>query len=130
MTTTEREISDDLLAAFDSIVEQGTNLPIEEIRKRYKASDFLTYNAHKVFINVIELPVTLDMVLGRTSGPVEKVLDGLRELYGDDLEFTFGGRGDETQLVVRRWRADQVLRKVWREFAEDEYKTKTVAGAA
>lgn len=131
MTTTEREISDDLLKAFDSIVEQGATLPIEEIKKRYKASEhFYRYNQHQIYTDVIDLPVTVDMVLGKKSSAVEKILEGLRELHGDELVFTFAGRGEEAALAVRKWKDEQSLRKLWREFAEDEYKTETTAGGA
>ncbi|WP_432846025.1 hypothetical protein ACQPXB_36135 [Amycolatopsis sp. CA-161197] len=130
MTTTERKISDDLLQAFDSIVEQGATLPIEELKKRYRESKtFGEYNEHQLYRTLIDLPVTVDMVLGKNSGPVGKILEGLRELHGDDLDFVLNGRSDVT-LRVRKWRDEQTLRKLWREFAEDEYKSKTVTGGA
>lgn len=132
MTTTERDISDDMLAAFDSVVGQGDTLPLDELKKRYLGSKFLDHNEHQVFRTVIDLPVTVDMVLGKQAGPVSKILDGLYELHGEaELNFVLNSRyGGDTTLRVRKWRDEEALRRAWREFAEDEYKTKTVGGAA
>jgi hypothetical protein len=132
MTTTERQISDDMLAAFDAIVNQGETLPLDELKKRYLGSKFLDHNEHQVFRTVIDLPVTVDMVLGKQAGPVSKILDGLYELHGEqELNFVLNSRyGGDTTLRVRKWRDEESLRRAWREFAEDEYKTKTAGGVS
>ncbi|MEU0465077.1 hypothetical protein ABZ215_13825 [Amycolatopsis sp. NPDC006131] len=129
MTTVEAtKTSDELLAAFDRIVEEGKRLPLDELKKRYKASDHFQYRDHLIFKDVIELPVTVAMVTGETSGAVNKILGGLRELYGEDLDYKFEGRHDEVRLTVRRWREEKDLREQWKDFAEAEYKTEMYGG--
>ncbi|MGW5645032.1 hypothetical protein ACWEV3_40825 [Saccharopolyspora sp. NPDC003752] len=131
MTTTE-SISNEVLATFDRIVDAGQNVPLPELKKRFATSKHFRYRDHQLYRTLIELPVTIDMITGGTSTAVCKILDGLRELHGDDLLFSFEGRGDQVTLQVRTWRDEATLRALWREYAEDEYKSTVLAsgGAA
>jgi hypothetical protein len=119
----DKPASDDLLATFDRLADAGKDLPIDELKKRYAASDHFRYRDHELYKTLIELPVTIDMITGSRSNPVSKILDGLRELHGDDLLFSFEGRGDQVMLQVRIWRDETALRGLWRAYAEDEYKS-------
>ncbi|MFI0469262.1 hypothetical protein ACH347_34750 [Saccharopolyspora sp. 5N102] len=127
MTTTET-VSNEVLAAFDRIMDAGQNAPLPELKKRFTNSEHFRYRDHQLYRTLIELPVTVDMITGGTSSAVRKILDGLRELHGDDLLFSFEGRGDQVTLQVRIWRDEAALRALWREYAEDEYKSTVLAG--
>ncbi|MCI2421476.1 hypothetical protein MOQ72_28985 [Saccharopolyspora sp. K220] len=127
MTTTET-VSNDLLATFDRLVGAGENAPLAELKKRFADAEYFRYRDHQLYKTLIELPVTVAMITGDTSTAVRKILDGLRELHGDDLLFSFEGRGDQVTLQVRIWRDETALRALWREYAEDEYKSTVLAG--
>jgi hypothetical protein len=118
----ENPASDDLLATFDRLMDAGKTLPLAELKKRFADSDHFRYLDHKLYKTLIELPVTIDMITGGRSDSVSKIIDGLRELHGDDLMFAFDGRGGDATLQVRMWRDETALRGLWREYAEDEYK--------
>lgn len=127
VTTTET-VSNDLLDTFDRIANAGLDMPFAELKKQLAASEYFRYRDHQLYRTLIELPVTIDMITGGTSSAVRKILDGLRELHGDDLLFSFEGRGDQVTLQVRIWREEAALRALWREYAENEYKSTVLAG--
>jgi hypothetical protein len=129
---TEKTVSDSLLDAFDSVLAAGDTLPLEELKKRYLDSKHFagSYRQSLIFLDVAELPVTVAMVRGNGSDAVSQVLDGLKALYGEELMYEFSGRGDSVTLAVRVWRPESELRKAWRGFAEEEYKSENLDGAS
>lgn len=127
--STATKVSEDILSTFDSVVSQGADLPIAEIKKRYEQSDYFKYRDHQIFKTVIELAVTVEMLMGDTTGPVNKIVAGLKEMYGSELIFKFGGTPDECKLHVTMWRDDATLRKNWKEYAEHEYKSTMMTAA-
>ncbi|MEV5543079.1 hypothetical protein AB0L13_40290 [Saccharopolyspora shandongensis] len=127
MTTTE-SVSNDVLATFDRLMEAGQSAPLPELKKRFADSERFRYRDHQLYRTLIELPVTVEMITGDTSSAVRKILDGLRELHGDELLLSFEGRGDQVTLLVRIWRDEAELRALWRDYAEDEYKATVLSG--
>jgi hypothetical protein len=126
--TTAAEVSEDLLAAFDNIVNAGATLPLDELKSRFKNSDHFRYSEFKLYREVISLPVTVGMITGEKSDAVNKIIEGLQQLHGDELLFTFNGTGDEGTLTVRVWKDEDALRGLWKDFAEDEYKSEMLGG--
>jgi hypothetical protein len=116
-------VSDKLLATFDNIEDRGKDLPIEELKKRFAESKYFKIRDYKIYNTVITIPVSIDLVTGQQNSAVNKILEGLRELHGDQLMFVFNGHGENVSLEVRMWRDEEALRATWREYAEDEYKS-------
>lgn len=130
MASNQNPVSDSLLESFDNLVAAGDTLPIEALKKRYEASQYFagSYRQSFIYQDIAELPITVDMLLGDARDAVPQIVEALRRFYGDDLMFEFEGRGKSVRLYVRVWQPEEKLRKAWREFAEDEYKTKTLGG--
>lgn len=122
-------VSDDILAAFDNVMAGGDTLPLEEIRKRYAGSDYFRYRDHQLYRDIIKLPLSVEMITGEKASAVPTVIKALRELYGDDLMFDFASIGDEVTLRVRMWKDEATLRSLWREYAEETYKSEMLGGA-
>lgn len=101
--------------------DAGDTLPVEVLKKRYEASEFAKARPYLLFHDVLDLPVTVDLLVGDGWDPVRKVIAGLRELYGDTLMFTLDGY--KPRLTAREWRSEKDLRQAWREFAEYEAKS-------
>jgi hypothetical protein len=123
--TDKKSVSDSLLESFDNVVAAGDELPIEELRKRYAASTQFRYSQHDLYHEVLDLPLTVEMVTGQAAS-VGKLMDTLKELCGDDLVVTLNGG----RLVAKQWRDGEHLRDLWKAFAEAEYKSENLGGAA
>lgn len=119
---TDKNVSDSLLEKFDNLVAAGDTMPIAELKKRYEGSPWIESRHYLVYHDLLDLPVTVDMLVGPEWDSVRKVVAGLRELHGDGLMFTFGGYS-KPRLTARVWKSDEDLRKAWKEFAESEYKS-------
>lgn len=122
--TNDALVSADLLNQFDSLVDAGQTLPIDMIKQRLSTSDQFRYRDHDLYKTVIELPVTIGMILGDSNDAVQQIIAGLKALHGDELLFVFNHKTvDEVTLNVRMWRDEDKLRALWKDYAEDEYKT-------
>ncbi|WP_027947180.1 hypothetical protein [Amycolatopsis taiwanensis] len=127
---TSNDVSKDLLADFDNLLADSAAMPIDELKARFQelGESWLIYNDHRVFDRVLSLPVTIDMILGDQSDAVRKIVAGLKEIHGDELEFVLDGSRSKPELVVRKWRDEDALRKAWKEHAEDQYRAKNLGG--
>lgn len=131
---TETNVSEALLATFDSVVSKGDTLPLDELKKRYLASPFFAgaYRKTQLFEELFHLPLgTEAAVLGAVAEPVKQILDGVRRVRPDDeLIVEFDGDGDQINMTVRVWRPEEQLRALWSAFAESEYRSENLGGAA
>jgi hypothetical protein len=50
-------------------------------------------------------------------------------MYGDSLIFKVEGYGGEVKLKVQMWKDEAALRELWKDFAEDEYKSTMLRAA-
>lgn len=124
MATNAESVSDSLLESFDNILAAGETLPIEQLKKRYEGSEHFKSSYHQaaIFREVMDLPVTVDMLVGDEWEAVRSIITSLRKLHGDGLMFRFEGYSKHS-LIAYVWRDEEALRKAWPAFAEAEYKT-------
>jgi hypothetical protein len=119
-------VSDELLVEFDRLAGQGDTMPLAEIKQRYAASSyFASYRDSEIYTTLLELPITVDMLASERSFlAVSRIITALKEIHGDQLLIDLDNRGTQPELRVRMWRPEKDLRRMWKAFAEAEYKTK------
>lgn len=130
----EGRVGDSLLNSFDNVMAAGDLLPLDELKKRYRSSSFFegSFRKSQLFHEVFRLPIgTEAAVFGAVAEPVKQILDGVRRVRPDDeLIVEFDGDGDQIDMTVRMWRPEEQLRALWTAFAESEYRSENLGGAA
>lgn len=117
-------VADELLGEFDRIVGDGDTMPIDTIKDRYASSTYFgTYRDHEIYHTVLELPVTVHMILSGATDPVTRIIAALKEIHGDVLLIDLEAQHGTAKLLIRMWKSEQELRRLWKSFAEAEYRT-------
>ena len=121
--STPTTVADELLSEFDRIAGDGNSMPIETIKDRYASSNHFQYRDYEIYDTVLELPVTAHMLLAGATDPVKQIVAALKEIHGDVLLIDLEAEHGSAKLRVRMWKPEDTLRRLWKGFAEAEYKT-------
>lgn len=82
------------------------------LRQRLLVDERFRYRRHELFTTIFAAPLTVEMVMGEQLEAVRKVVTGIDELNGGQLEFFLEGDTDQVSLCVRRWREEAQLRSL------------------